>query len=45
MRNLTEGTKVLVSNGGTLKERIYLFTNDDGLHICVHAKDELEYQT
>lgn len=44
MRNLQEGTRVLVSNGGTLKERTYLFTTEEGLYVCVHNADTEKYE-
>lgn len=45
MANLVEGTRVSVSNGSSnLKDRIYLFTNEEGNYVCVHAADEAEYQ-
>lgn len=41
--NLAAGQRVMVSNGGELKERVYLTTNSDGVYICVHQNDEDKY--
>jgi len=44
MANLAQGQRVMVSNGGELKERLYLTTNEEGKHICVHQNDEAQYE-
>lgn len=42
--NLAQWQLVKVSNGGELKERIYLTETEDGKYICVHQNDVEEYE-